>query len=831
MKQTLIDGIQYELDRKTCTASVVSLTDGDKYAGNIVIPSFITQKRFLGDDKVYNVTHIHSSAFANSDITFIVIPHTVKSIDDRSFEGCSSLKTISIPKDLSYIGSYAFNGCSKLTSIQLPNSITTISTGVFRNCKSLATIVIPDSATRLEENAFENCSCLTSINIPQHVDFIGTNCFQGCTSITTIIWDAIEYNGIKEEFIRIPRKVDVRVDKIMQDVLHNPFYRSDSYTTQRELISPFNSITKQIESFVFGDNVHKIPNFICEEMRNLMHVSFGINVESVGKDAFKACSSIESISWNVKNSEGSIDKKLFDYCLRHMNWGIKSITFGEQITDIPDRLCENIRNLNSVKFGSNIKSVGENAFAGTKWLKNHTDNIYINRYLYKAILPNNVSTYTISKETLGILSGAFSICTSLKSIIIPNTITSIGKKAFLDCKSLETISIPNSVTSIGEEAFAGCSSLTSIVIPNSVTNIGEYAFAYCSSLTSIMVEKGNVIYDSRNKCNAIIETATNTLIFGCQNTIIPNDITSIGTGAFRGSTSLTSIILPNSIIRIENEALFGCSKLESITIPNSVKSIGERAFCQCRSLTSCFIANSVTNIGKGAFSSCISLASITIPSSVTNVGERTFSLCSFAKGNFINNSSCISEDNFRARIYDEEINGFFINNHEIQACRTYLHKATCIEIPYSITSIKEDFFRKEDFPYLTSIVWDAVSCKETKWEERVGSYSWDKKTFYGPFAKIASQITSFEFGSNVKHIPKWLCADMNKLKKITIPSNVLTIEKGAFGMSIKEITIPAHIHKKYYSYMDRSYYNDLAAIFQYAKKINIIAQNLNQLLN
>lgn len=828
MKTTIIDGIRYELDRKTCTATVIPLADGNKYAGKISIPALITQKHFIGDDKVYHVNYIRSNAFANSSIISITIPEGVKSIENRCFEGCSSLKTISLPKGLQYIGAYAFNGC-----------------------KSLASIVIPDSVTRIEENAFENCSSLTSINIPQHIDFIGTNCFLGCTLITTIIWDAIQYNGIKEEFIRIPRKVDASFDKIMQEVLHNPFYRSDPYTTKRELISPFNCIIEQIESFVFGDNVHKIPNFICEEMRNLKHVSFGINVESVGKDAFTGCPSIKSILWNVKEKEGSINKDLFESCI---NWHIKELSFGEQIIDIPDGLCQRISTLDTVNFGLNIKSVGAKAFEGTEWLKNHdAEDIYINRYLYKAFVPKDVTSYTISEDTLNILEGAFSNCKSLKSIIIPNTMKSIGEKAFSGCYSLERISIPDSVTSIGNSAFEGCSHLTSIVIPNGVTSIGKAAFNYCSSLTSIIipdsvtsigerafdncsslisfnVDNSNAIYDSRNNCNAIIETATNTLIFGCQNTIIPNDITSIGTGAFRGSTSLTSIILPNSIIRIEKEALFGCSKLESITIPNNVKSIGERAFCQCRSLTSCFIANSVTNIGKGAFSSCISLASITIPSSVTNVGEGTFSLCSFAKGNFINNSSCASENNFKARMYDQEINGFLINNHAIQACRAYLRKASSIEIPHSITSIKENFFRKEDFPHLTSIVWDAVSCEKVFWKEEKGEHSWDRKTeyFFGPFAKIASQITSFEFGPNVRDIPEHLCSGMYKLHKITIPSNVRTIA-GGFS-HFKEISIPAHIHSKYYEHTSKIYNNDLEAIFYDADKINIIADNITQIL-
>lgn len=144
-----------------------------------------------------------------------------------------------------------------------------------------------------------------------------------------------------------------------------------------------------------------------------------------------------------------------------------------------------------------------------------------------------------------------------------------------------------SVTSIGDEAFSGCSSLsslTSITIPNSVTSIGHEAFAYCSSLTSIVVESGNTMYDSRENCNAIIETAANILIAGCQSTTIPNSVTSIGDDAFSGCSSLTSITIPNSVTSIGDDAFYDCSSLISITIPNYVTSIGNSTFSGCSSL-------------------------------------------------------------------------------------------------------------------------------------------------------------------------------------------------------------------------------------------------------
>ncbi|MCQ2338317.1 MAG: leucine-rich repeat domain-containing protein [Paludibacteraceae bacterium] len=236
-----------------------------------------------------------------------------------------------------------------------------------------------------------------------------------------------------------------------------------------------------------------------------------------------------------------------------------------------------------------------------------------------------LTSVTIPNSVTSIGSCAFYNCYGLTSVTIPNSVTSIGSGAFYNCYDLTSVTIPNSVTSIGSSAFYYCTGLTSVTIPNSVTSIGSNPFDYCSGLTSIIVESGNTYYDSRNNCNAIIETSTNSLIAGCMNTVIPNGVTTICSYAFRGCSGLTSVTIPNSVTSIGSYAFYGCSGLSSVTIPDGVTTIYESAFADCNKLVTLSIPSSVISIGNEVFYGCDNLAVIncyaTIPPAIR---EGTF---------------------------------------------------------------------------------------------------------------------------------------------------------------------------------------------------------------
>ena len=238
------------------------------------------------------------------------------------------------------------------------------------------------------------------------------------------------------------------------------------------------------------------------------------------------------------------------------------------------------------------------------------DNLFADCQLQSIVLPESIIT---------IGSSSFQNCNSLSLINLPDGVTYIGNNAFSGCNILTSINIPENLTYLGKSAFSGCSSLVSpLIIPGGVTGIGESSFSGCSSIEIITIPES-------------VTSIGAAAFSGCSrltSVVIPESVTSIGVSAFSGCSGLTSITIPDSVTSIGGDAFSGCSGMTSITIPASVTSIGHCAFEGCSGLMSITIPESVTSIGNSAFSGCSGLTSITIPDSVTSIGESAFSKCS-----------------------------------------------------------------------------------------------------------------------------------------------------------------------------------------------------------
>ena len=212
-----------------------------------------------------------------------------------------------------------------------------------------------------------------------------------------------------------------------------------------------------------------------------------------------------------------------------------------------------------------------------------------------------------SKQAIVVSSGTTERYTG--AVIIPSTVKSGN--------------ITYDVISIGASAFE-ISTITSIKIPASIKSIGAEPFRFCTTLASITVDSKNAVYDSRNRCNAIIHTATNELIVGCMNTVIPNTITRIADAAFTGVVNLTHIDIPNSVTSIGANAFFGCTGLKSIKIPDYVTSISKMAFLSCGNLEKIELPSNLQKIGDYSLKSCFSLMNLELPNTVTTIGAYAF---------------------------------------------------------------------------------------------------------------------------------------------------------------------------------------------------------------
>ena len=300
----------------------------------------------------------------------------------------------------------------------------------------------------------------------------------------------------------------------------------------------------------------RIPREAFGGFTELSKVTLLNNIKNIGIYVFKNCSSLKSVT--IPAGVLSIGGGAFEGCS-----SLTKITIPTSVKDIGIKAFCCCSALQKVNVPMGVTRIERAAFYGCTSLTDIS-------------LPNNLKT---------IAEYAFQDCSSLKSITIPADVLSIGTCTFYGCTSLTDISLPNNLKTIAEYAFQDCTSLKSVTIPEGVTEMKGGVFFRCQMMMHITVDKNNQIYDSRNGCNAVIETATGTIVAACNATVIPNDVTKIGESAF-ASLAFKEIILPDGVTEIGRWAFWGCASLNNITIPDTVKSIGASALKKCTSLAS-----------------------------------------------------------------------------------------------------------------------------------------------------------------------------------------------------------------------------------------------------
>ena len=514
------------------------------------------------------------------------------------------IKTVIIRPGVTSIGKDNFQCCESLTSVTIPSSVTSIGRSAFWGCESLLSVDIPASVTSIGYYAFTDCTSLLSINVADG----NPNYKSG---------DGVLFNKEGTTLIHYPAgktATSYTIPSSVTRIEDEAFYECEN-----------------LSSVTIPSSVTSIGTYLFEGCTSLSSVTIPASVTSIGVDAFADCTNLKTI--NLLRYDANANPKITT--LGHVD---VSYNFRETPADlviwVPFEALDIYKAADgwkscagkikarggfcgdpNVNEGKNVTwyltdEDGDNneetlTIAGSGDMKNYVSDSDAPWNNYKS----SIKTVVIDNGVTSIGKNAFYLCQGLTSVTIPYGVKDIGGKAFYICDKLASVTIPSSVMTIDDCAFFN-TSLTSVNIPASVSLLGKDVFSSCSALESITVDKDNPKYDSRDGCNAIIEKNGNTLILGCKNTVIPDGVTSIGNNAFDGCTGLTSITIPSSVTSIGNNAFDGCTGLTSITIPSGVTSIGQGTFLNCTGLTSVTIPASVTSIGYDAFMGCIGVSDV-----------------------------------------------------------------------------------------------------------------------------------------------------------------------------------------------------------------------------
>ena len=747
--------------------------------------------KFTGDA----LTSIGYRSFYNTDITELDLSGANASIGTSAFSNCNSLRTVKL-SGVNTIESGAFYGCDELVNLEMSDTLTTIEGSAFCSCTSLKTVIFSDSVTTIADGSFTDCTGLESVTIGK-----------GCTSVTASAFT---------------RNVNLVKFDVSED---NESYTSvDGVLYNKEKTAVVCYPKSLSGEYVIPDTVTSIEKAAFENCNKLTKITIGSGVETVNPYAFNQCNLLATVVFKDSDTANKkICERAFYYCgsLTEVDFGnavtsigdyafticskIKSLEFPDSLTSIgqfafspyTDRTGGTYKesNLESVKFGTGLKTIGNYAFYDDRKISKLEftgDNLTsIGSYAFYDNLA--LEELNLSGDNVSIGDNAFNNCNKLKTVNLKSGIKSIGSYAFRDCTVLDDIKLCSELETIGAYAFYNCGNLQSIEIPDNVTKIDNNTFENCSSLKSVSIGKScttisATAFNNATKLEKITVSADNEkyssvdgALLNKEKTsiilypksksgefVIPDTVTSIADRAFSSCPNLTKITIGANVESVGAYAFSSCSALTDVVFKDSTikkKVIGLYAFYNCQALSNVDFGNAVTSIGSFAFMIDKSLESIEFPDSLESIGRCAFSCYDYGTtGSYF--ASNLKSVKFGSGLKSIADYAFYEN----RALNTV--KFTGV----ALTSIGRESFCNIAITELD------LSGTDT---------SIDREAFYN-----CNSLETVKL-SGVKTIGQNAFYNCRKLTSVELSENLTTIESGAFQscVALKNIDIPNKVTK------------------------------------
>ena len=606
------------VDSGTCGENLTWVLDSE---GTLTISG-------TGEMEDYNCPWVDQRSF----IQAVIISEGVTSIGDTAFYQCSKLSSVSLPDSLESIGSSAF-AMSSLKSVSLPPKLTTIGFDAFSSTP-IQSVTIPKGVQDISANPFSYCGKLAEILVEDgnekyySLDGVLFRYFSYSAELVSFPGNYPETSYTVPDTLNVIQNgtmISPKVDSIGSHAFHH---------------------CQNLKSVVLPDTVEEIGWYAFGYCSNLKNVAIPDKMDRIESSAFSRCEKLSEIK--LPDGIASIEWGTFDGCSV-----LSAITIPTSIIKIEASAFDDCKSLSDVYFPGteenwaaidihnrndslldatiHYNNSGPNysfypVEGGNIWFDLDTGTVAIcEPGVTRAVIPDIIGGVNVK----ALRAGAFSDCSDLTEVILPNGITKISESAFADCKKLQKVNIPNGVTEICTDAFKFCSSLQEIMIPDSVTSIGRTAFYACHALETVHLGNGleSIERWAFGFCDSLTEIT------------IPSKVSSID--AFFSSCSKLSKIsvdagntsycaIDDVLFTIDKETLvsYPGGKCGSVyAIPAGVKLIAKDAFNENKLLKNVLFAESVTEIGPSAFESCDDLTEVTLPYNVFKIGSRAFSFC------------------------------------------------------------------------------------------------------------------------------------------------------------------------------------------------------------